>query len=92
MLEIMIPAFLYVYLKKNARANDSGIFICKMKKKRQNYSSGVLYVKNGKKMLKLMVPAFLCNINHKKKLFNIFIYEFQEKNAFFNNFQVGSDI
>jgi hypothetical protein len=39
-----------------------------------------------------MVLAFLCNINHKKKLFSIFIYEFQEKNAFLNNFRVGSGI
>jgi hypothetical protein len=56
MPELMILAFLYV----------------KWKKKRRNYSSGVLYVKNGKKMPKLMVPVFLYNINHKKKLFGIF--------------------
>jgi hypothetical protein len=72
----MIPAFLYVYLKKNARTNDSGVFICKMEKKHQNYSSGILYVKNGKKMPKLMVLAFLCNINHKKNFLAFFIYEF----------------
>jgi hypothetical protein len=72
--------------------NDSGVFICKMKKKCWNYSSSVLYVKNGKKTPKLMILAFLCNINHKKKLFSIFIYEFQEKNAFLNNFWVRSGI
>jgi hypothetical protein len=49
MPEIMILVFLYIYLKKNARNNDSGIFICKIEKKRQNYSSGVLYVKKWKK-------------------------------------------
>jgi hypothetical protein len=30
--EIIILAFIYIYLKKNARINDFGIFICKMKK------------------------------------------------------------
>jgi hypothetical protein len=75
-LELMILAFLYV----------------KWKKKRRNYSSGVLYVKNGKKTLKLMVLAFLCNINHKKNFLAFFIYDFQEKNAFPNNFRVGSGI
>jgi hypothetical protein len=33
--EIMILAFLYIKWKKNAGNNDSGIFICKIEKKRQ---------------------------------------------------------
>jgi hypothetical protein len=46
----------------------------------------------GKKTPKLMVPAVLCNINHKKNFLAFFINEFQEKNAFPNNFWVGLGI
>jgi hypothetical protein len=78
-------------LKKNARTNDDfGVFICKMEKS-QNYSSGILYVKNRKKMLKLIVVlAFLCNINHKKKTFWHFLYmNFKKKMPFLTTFRSG---
>jgi hypothetical protein len=33
MLELMILAFLFINWKKNARNNDSDVFICKIEKK-----------------------------------------------------------
>jgi hypothetical protein len=70
--------------------NDSGVFICKMKKKCQNYNSGGLYVKNGKKTLKLIFLTFLCNINHKKKTFQHFLYmNFKKKMPFLTTFRSG---
>jgi hypothetical protein len=56
----MIPAFLYVKWKKNARNNDSGIFMCIIEKKTPELMIPAFLYVNGKKNAKTIVPAFLC--------------------------------